>query len=368
MKIIHFSDTHLWLNLENTSREEDFYNNFEKVIKKIIELKPNIVIHSWDLFHTAKPSNKAISIVVKNFLKLEKEWIKTIVIAWNHDTPRLSITTHSFEIFNEFKNFFVYYKPQINSIEINDVNFVTLPHIHDETLFKEEFSKINNLLKNDKKNIFISHFWISAKEYDEYTDEISWINISINELENLKKFDYVALWHYHKNFCIWNICYPWSIEHTSFNQKDYNVWFNEVILWEKTQINKNYISTRNMIDLWDLDCKFINSNIELINLLEKNISKEKVKDSIVKINFININDNLLLDFNDKDIFNFFIDTFYFEFKKIKFDKINNNGFLINNSKNLIYDNFQNFMDNKNIENLEIKEKLISEIKQELKNI
>jgi DNA repair exonuclease SbcCD nuclease subunit len=38
-------------------------------------------VHSGDLFHTSKPSNKAISVVVENFLKLEKAGIKVIVIA-----------------------------------------------------------------------------------------------------------------------------------------------------------------------------------------------------------------------------------------------------------------------------------------------
>jgi len=49
------------------------------------------------------------------------------------------------------------------------------------------------------------------------------VNITLEELKILKKFDYVALGHYHKQFCIGNICYPGSIEHTSFNQKNYKI-------------------------------------------------------------------------------------------------------------------------------------------------
>lgn len=368
MKIIHFSDTHLWLSLENTTREDDFYNNFTKVIDEIIKSKPDVVIHSGDLFHTPKPSNKAISVVVKNFLKLENAWINVIIIAWNHDTPRLSTTTHSFEIFDEFKNFYVFYKPEIVNLEIWWVNFVSLAHIHDEILFKQEFLKAKELIKKDLKNIFISHFGISAKEYEEYTDEISWVNITLEELSILKQFDYVALWHYHKNFCIWNICYPWSLEHTSFNQKDYKVWFNEIILWEKTQINKNYISTRSMIDFWEFDCKDFKSTTDLIESLEKNINNDTIKGSIVKITFFNINEELLLDFNDKEIYNFFKDCFYFEFKKIKFTNENNSFFQINNSKNLIYDNFWDFINKKEIQDTKLKQKLVIELQNELKNI
>lgn len=368
MKIIHFSDTHLWLSLENTTREDDFYNNFTKVIDEIILLKPEIVIHSWDLFHTPKPSNKAISVVVKNFLKLENAWIKVIIIAWNHDTPRLSTTTHSFEIFDEFKNFYVFYKPEITKTQIWWVNFISLAHIHDENIFKQEFLKAKELIDKNLKNVFISHFGISAKEYEEYTDEISWVNITLEELSILKQFDYVALWHYHKNFCIWNMCYPWSLEHTSFNQKDYKVGYNEIILWEKTQINKNYVTTRNMIDFWDFDCTNLKNTSDLIESLEKNINKDKINGWIIKISFINITDELLLDFNDKEIYNFFKESFYFEFKKIKYLNDKNISFQINNSQNIIFDNFSEFMKNKDLWNEELKQKITQELKNELKNI
>ena len=122
MRIIHFSDTHLWITLENTTREEDFYLNFLKVIDDIIELKPDFVIHSGDLFHTPKPSNKAISIAIKWFLKLKENNIKVILIAWNHDTPRLSITTHPFEIFRDFENINLFYENKINSIDFENIN------------------------------------------------------------------------------------------------------------------------------------------------------------------------------------------------------------------------------------------------------
>lgn len=67
MKIVHFSDTHLWINIDNTTREDDFYNNFKIVIDDIISIKPDFVIHSWDLFHYSKPWNKAISIALEWF-------------------------------------------------------------------------------------------------------------------------------------------------------------------------------------------------------------------------------------------------------------------------------------------------------------
>lgn len=409
MKIIHFSDTHLWLWLENTTREEDFYKNFEQVINDILLEKPDYVIHSGDLFHTSKPSNKAISVVISNFLRLSENGIKVIIIAWNHDTPRLSTTTHAFEIFKSLKWFYTFYEPKIEKLEFEDVNFVLLPHIHDENIFKDEFKKAPDFLeKNEtfqkqevqgrkkilkwayenvseweisfsddeilgiskvsKINVFVSHFWISYKEYEEYTDEISWVNISVEELEILKKFDYVALGHYHKNFSIlWNISYSGSIEHTSFNQKNYKVWYNILNFSDKLDKEIKYLQTRKMIDLLDFDCENILETEVLILELESKIDKSLIKDAIVKINFVNMNLKLLLDFRENLIYNFFKETFYFEYKKIKKQDENvKNNIDIKNSLNIINDNFKDFL--ANYPDIEKKDEIEKEISELLKAI
>lgn len=371
MKILHFSDTHLWITLENTSRDDDFYCNFEKIIDEILVLKPDFVVHSWDLFHTSKPSNKAISIVVKSFLKLQKANIKFIIIAWNHDTPRLSFTTHPFEIFKNFENFYIFYDQNLTNLEFENINFIILPHINDENIFNQEFQKIDNFIKNYKKNVFISHFWLSAKDYEEYTDEISWVNLSVENLEKLKKMDYVALWHYHKNFCIGKkIFYAWSIEHTSFNQKNYKNWYN-IITFEEKNILIDFVElkTRKMIDLWEFDCENIEKTQDLLNFLNQKINREELIWSICKISFINISSSLMLDFDQKMILDFFSWCFYFEFKKIKSISQKNNFSQINNSDNIIFDNFDNFFDNFNVEDKNIDKNLLKEdIKKSLKII
>lgn len=367
MKIFHFSDTHLGITLENVPREEDFYVNFEYIINVILLEKPDIVIHSWDLFHTSKPSNKAISVVVENFLRLEKAWIKVVIIAWNHDTPRLSLTTHPFEIFKSLSNFYVFFEGEIKNIEINGINFVILPHIHDENIFKNEFSKASEMISTEKTNIFVSHFGISSREYDEYTDEISWVNILLEDLKTLKKFDYVALGHYHKQFNIWNIAYPWSIEHTSFNQKNYKIWYNifDSGTWKKESFE---LPSRPMIDLWIIDTKDFENTESLTLYLEKNINKNTIKNAIVKVILENITNKLMLEFDEKLFLSFFSEAFYFEYKKIKY--LENREFTtkINESWNVILDNFENFFDNYDFwDNIKNKENLKQELKKYIIN-
>jgi len=314
MKIFHFSDSHVWFSFENTAREDDFYTNFIRIIDTICTQKPDIVIHTGDLFHSPKPSNKAISIVVDQFLRLQKESIPVIIIAGNHDSPRLSTTTHPFEIFESFENFHFFYESKISAIELKNINFVILPHMHDQGVFQEEFLKATQLQKADMPNIFLSHFGISAQEYDHYTDEISGINISLTQLKILKSFDYVALGHYHKQFCIGNMCYPWSGEHTSFKQKNYHIGYN-VFDTHSRKVEMYQLSTRLMIEL-TIDAKNAKTTDQLLEDLLKKYEDSHFLWAMVKIILQNIGKELFLELDEKKLLSFFADAFYIELRKI----------------------------------------------------
>lgn len=369
MKILHFSDTHLWIWIENTSRDDDFYNNFEIVIDDIITKNIDLVIHSWDLFHTPKPSNKAISIVVKNFLKLEKKWVKVIIIAWNHDTPRVSNTTHPFEIFKSMKGFYTFYEPKISKINIDNINFVCLPHIHDENIFKDEFKKIDKIIDKNTKNIFISHFWITAKEYENYTDEISWINITKQNLESLKNFSYVALWHYHNNFSIKNIHYSGSIEHTSFNRKNHKIWYN-IFDTNDFKVYNTILKSRPIIDFWSINCENFCQTNEIIKILKEKITNKNINWNIIKITFDNISKKLLFNFEDKEIKNFFKDAFYFEYKKnMKIENNKQSEINFIQDENFIKSNFSSFFKKIDLKDKNIDKSLLEkEILELIKNI
>lgn len=365
MKILHFSDTHLWFQIDNSSREEDFYNSFTKVINYALENNISYVIHSWDLFHYSKPSNKALSICIEWLLKLSKKWIKIIMLAWNHSTPRLTTTTHPFKVFDKIDNVYTISENHTKKIDFEDVRFTGLPHIHDEKLFNEELSKAWEFLSKDKLNIYISHFWISAQDYDEYTDEISWINIKKEDLANLKKYDYVAMWHYHKNFKIWNIHYSWSLEHTSFNQKWNKTWFNVLTVesWEITDIEFVQNTSRDMIE-YEFDCVWIRTTEELLSAL--NEKEFETKDKIVKFNFINMWTHLLLEFKDSEVWEYFKEAFYFEYRKFKKETDENKKVDFKQTDNFIKDAFSDFWDSleidENLDKEKIKEELISKIK------
>ena len=105
MRLIHFSDTHLGFT-ESAKvdpetginfREQDVYRAFNAVIDHAISRKPDLVIHAGDLFHSARPSNRAIVSALVGFQRLSAARIPVVLIAGNHSVPRVAATGCIFE-------------------------------------------------------------------------------------------------------------------------------------------------------------------------------------------------------------------------------------------------------------------------------
>jgi hypothetical protein len=106
----------------------------------------------------------------------------------------------------------------------------------------------------------------------------------------------------------------------------------------------------------------------LLEFLEEKIDKKTISGAIVKIFFENINNHLLLEFQDKKINDFFSETFYFEYRKSKLeDKKNNFDKKIDiSNKNFVEDIFSDFLKNfeipENIDKKKLEKELIEKIK------
>ena len=78
MKIIHIADTHLGLaafdRLDPESgmnlREKLIYDNFLSAVDRIIEAKPDVLVHAGDLFDTVKPKTRAYTTVLEALERL----------------------------------------------------------------------------------------------------------------------------------------------------------------------------------------------------------------------------------------------------------------------------------------------------------
>ncbi len=90
LRVIHTSDWHIGHILHEKKRYDEFEQFFEWLNEQIENFKPDILLVSGDIFHTASPSPIAQSIYYNFLASAEKHGCKNVVITGgNHDSPTL---------------------------------------------------------------------------------------------------------------------------------------------------------------------------------------------------------------------------------------------------------------------------------------
>ena len=281
MKILHVSDTHLGYSAYRKAtedginqREMDIYDAFEQFVEYAIKTKPDIIIHAGDLFDSVRPNNRAITFAIKQFVKLSKKKIPVIIIAGNHEHPKLRETGHIFQIFDHIKNVYPIYDAKYDKVEFKKEKILihAIPQCNSKKEFDEELKKLKPN-KDFDYNIFVTHGAITGiREFS--MNEFNELIISKNALK--KDFDYIALGHYHKHTKIAdNVFYSGSIESLSFSDADEKKGFIELEL-SKGKVKQNFIeiATRPMIDTKPIKC----SNLKLDEIMKK------IKQTINEVN------------------------------------------------------------------------------------
>jgi DNA repair exonuclease SbcCD nuclease subunit len=203
IRIAHFSDTHLGyrafskVNPQSgrNQRTVDVENAFSRAIDSILEQKPDIVIHSGDVFHQSRPSWHAIRHFVREMRRIEQAGIPTLVIAGNHDTPRLRTDGSVYSVLE---------------LALPDIRFVAEYETVTETGLFEKLGVCvqaipHGALTNPdppysfvvagKRNILVSHGVVPGAMPENSYGEPGEVQLDTNLLD--PEFDYIALGHYH---------------------------------------------------------------------------------------------------------------------------------------------------------------------------
>ena len=208
MKFAHLADTHLgYRQYGLIEREKDFYEVFEKVIDKIIEEKVDFVIHSGDLFETARPSPMALLTFQKGLLKLKGAGIPMYAIAGNHDVVMRKGSIPPQVIFKKLGLKLI---SNINPTYMHDDVFIAglpyYPASHSKAL-KSKLAELSKKANDHEKSILVMHQGIG--KYFGYQYELE-----IDEIPD--NFNYYAMGHIHKyvndNFGKGKLVYPGSGE------------------------------------------------------------------------------------------------------------------------------------------------------------
>ena len=211
MKIVHIADTHLGFRQfdRQTSggfnqREADVAESFRRVVDKVIELRPALVVIAGDIFHVPRPSNTSLILAQSQILKLRRALPETqiVIVAGNHDIPR-SETDCILGLFVELGVTVVAGAARRVAIPALDLSILAVPdRVKRPPLEPDGASKYNVLLLHGEIAGVIPH----TKD-------------GITEAElGAANWNYVALGHYHIYHKVAdNAYYAGSIDFTSSN-------------------------------------------------------------------------------------------------------------------------------------------------------
>lgn len=212
MRLVHLSDTHLGFKqfermtpAGTNQREADVAESFRRVIDKIIELAPDVVLIAGDMFHTVRPSNPAILHAHLEFSRLVKELPRATVamVAGNHDTPRTRETGCILHLFASLGVMVVGGNAKRLSIPNRDLSILAVPDLPTlPALEPDPAAKYNVLLMHGEIEGAIPH----TK------------NGITKEALACQRWDYIALGHWHQYQQVEpNAYYSGSIDYTSSN-------------------------------------------------------------------------------------------------------------------------------------------------------
>lgn len=204
MRICHLSDSHLGAGANHprrgdsglTLRQEDIVSSFVEAISRITELRPDLCLHAGDLFHDVRPLNRIMAIAGRELHRLADEnGVPTVVIAGNHDAPKMSHVGAALEVYEQIENLYVAAAGRLQVFEIGEALICALPHCLTAESLKGELAKCVPP-QDSRYKILLAHGVAAGMPQFSMAD-LGEQEIALGAME---PFHYVAMGHYH-NYC-----------------------------------------------------------------------------------------------------------------------------------------------------------------------
>ena len=258
MKLLHVSDTHVGFAAYSRTtadglnqREVDFFDGFRRAIDVAIREKVDVVLHSGDLFDSVRPTNRAISHVMAELVRLHSAGIPFVVISGNHEAPRLRETGAVLRLIEFVPGVHAVYRGRRELVRIKDLAIHAVPHAADNEALLGELRAIAPE-PGARWNVATLHAGVMGVG-DFRTGEFHEQVVPQNELP--QGMDYVALGHYHR--CVEVAPKAWyagSTERCTFKEMGETKSVNLVDLARGT-VTPIALETRPMIELPSLACE-----------------------------------------------------------------------------------------------------------------
>ena len=292
-RILHVADTHIgysaYRRMDDATglnqREVDTYNAFRQFIDEALVAKPDAILHAGDLFDSVRPTNRAISFVLEQLLRVNEAGIPFVVISGNHETPRLKETGSVFSIFEHLPHLHAVYQDKYERIELDGMTIHAIPHCDDIEAEKQRLLATSH---RRGVNIALLHAGVygAGKQMflmDEFNEQL----ISIHELTG---FEYIALGHYHRYTRVRDdVYYAGSTERFSFNEVKEPKGYVELRLQDggEREVRYHELQTRPMVDLEPVICTDLDEPA-IKRALEARIKASNPADKVVRLKVLDI--------------------------------------------------------------------------------
>jgi exonuclease SbcD len=287
MKIIHLADSHLgfssYSRLDEHGRnriEEMVYSGFEQAIDRIIEIRPDAVVHAGDVFHHVRPKIKPLVVFQKGLMRLMKEDIPVIIISGNHDAPKSFSSTSPFRLFEDLQGVHIAQRYQYERFEVEEHYFHCIPFCLEPQDYLTEFEKI----ERSGRDVLVMHGLVESLQNKKMR------SVGEHELKDsfLKSdFDYIALGHFHGQAQLSkNAWYSGSLEYFNFGEAQDEKGMLLVDL-ESGKAESVPVKPRYMIDHPAIDCSGMRSE-EIAQCLQELCHEDEIRDRMVRITLKNV--------------------------------------------------------------------------------
>lgn len=203
VRIAHISDTHLgyrqFSKLEpgtgRNQRTVDFERAFEWAVDHIIEQQPDGIIYSGDVFHYSRPTWATLRHFAQQMQKIEQAGIPTLVIAGNHDTPRIRTGGSAYSLLELALPKIKFYAGYEDRHDLETFHHLNL-HVHaiPHGALTGDDPVVPSVV-DGKINVMTIHGMVKGILDPGKHAEPGEEQLDISLLD--RKFDYIALGHYH---------------------------------------------------------------------------------------------------------------------------------------------------------------------------
>lgn len=301
MKILCFADLHIgqkaYANMDKNTglnvRELNAIKILNYIVDYAIESNMDAVIFAGDMYRNAMPSPTIVDEVNRAVSFLSESKIHTFILDGNHDVNKMSSHDSYLRQFSTLNVPYVHQTRFYDTVDVNGLQFVMLPTYHTE----EEIRQCVNEMPN-KPSIVIGHMMMQDAMLNDWTvvENETAIPLDVFKNDNIKA---VVLGHLHKHQVLQKdppIFYCGSADRIDFSEENQEKGF--VILDTDTwDIDFVPIPLAQKFKTIRLDCRDENDTKLIEEKVSKNIEKENLKDSIVRVQ-LQLDENTSINENE----------------------------------------------------------------------